>query len=255
MLRSLVSFFVLFSVKVVSRIFFRFDVEWVNEPPPDRWDRLRLVAILHHTSLYEPLLAGAAENRFLWQLARHGVLPVAAKTMRRKVGLFFRLIVNDVVVITRKKDHTWQSVLDKVDDRAVVCILPEGRMMRRTGLDSEGRPMTVRGGIAEILEVIPEGYMFLVYSGGLHHIQAPGELLPRPFKTIRIRLEIVDIRAYREELMAKAGQAGFKRAVIADLEHRRDTLCPTPYDIRELTRRALAARAAEEQGTEERSHS
>ncbi len=245
MLRSLVSFFVLLSVKYVSRLFFRFDVEWVETPPPDRWQRLRLVAILHHTSLYEPILAGAAEIRFIWALARHGVLPVAAKTMRRKVGLFFRLLVNDVVVVTRKKDHTWQAVLDRVDEKAVVCILPEGRMMRRTGLDSEGRPMTVRGGIADILRAIPEGYMFLVYSGGLHHIQAPGELLPRPFKTIRLRAEIVDIREYREHLIREHGEGSFKRAVIADLEHRRDTLCPTPYDIRELTERALAFRAQE----------
>jgi len=151
---------------------------------------------------------------------------VAAKTMRRKVGIFFRMIAHNVVVVTRKRDHTWQAVLDRIDHRAVVCILPEGRMMRPNGLDAQGRPMTVRGGIADVLQAVGEGYMLLVYSGGLHHIQAPGELLPRLFKTIDIALEIVDIRVYIDQLLAEAGPEGFKRAVIADLERRRDTCCP-----------------------------
>ena len=227
-MRSLVSFFVLLSVKCVSKVFFRFKVEWVGERPDDPWHDLRIVAVLHHTSLYEPILVGAAENAMIWRVARYGVLPVAAKTMRRTVGLFFRLLANRVVVVTRKKDRTWQQVLDAVegDSTALLLILPEGRMMRPNGLDANGQPMTVRGGIADIIRSVPGGRMLLVYSGGLHHIQAPGELLPRPFKTVRLRLELVDIAAYREELMARAGEDGFKRAVIKDMERRRDTHCP-----------------------------
>ncbi len=235
-MRSIVSFLVLLSVKYVSKIFFRFKVEWVGGRPEAPWADLRVLAVLHHTSLYEPILVGAAENSMLWRVARYGVLPVAAKTMRRTVGIFFRLLANQVVVVTRKKDHTWQQVLDAIEDNptALLLILPEGRMMRPSGLDSEGKPMTVRGGIADILRSIPGGYMLLVYSGGLHHIQAPGELLPRPFKTVRLRLELVDIAAYREELMARAGESGFKRAVIEDLEYRRDTYCPTDPPLHEL---------------------
>ena len=227
-MRSLISFFVLLSVKYLSKIFFRFKVEWVGERPENPWSDLRILAVLHHTSLYEPILVGAAENAMLWRVARYGVLPVAAKTMRRTVGLFFRLLANRVVVVTRKKDHTWQKVLDAVegDSTALLLILPEGRMMRPNGLDANGQPMTVRGGIADIIRSIPSGRMLLVYSGGLHHIQAPGELLPRPFKTVRLRLELVDIASYREELMAQAGEDGFKRAVIQDMERRRDTHCP-----------------------------
>jgi len=112
--------------------------------------------------------------------------------------------------------------------------------MRRNGLDSHGQPMTVRGGIADILDAITSGYMLLVYSGGLHHIQAPGELLPRPFRTIRVSLEIVDIAAYREDLLRRFGRDHFKRAVIADLEHRRDTLCPTCMPKAHKRRRGAA---------------
>lgn len=238
-MRSIVSFLVLLSVKYASKIFFRFKVEWVGGRPDNPWKDLRVLAVLHHTSLYEPILVGAAENALIWRVARYGVLPVAAKTMRRTVGLFFRLLANQVVVVTRKKDHTWKQVLDAVegDSTALMVILPEGRMMRSNGLDSEGRPMTVRGGIADILRSIPSGDMLLVYSGGLHHIQAPGELLPRLFKTVRLRLELVDIAAYREELMTRAGDEGFKRAVIADLEQRRDTHCPTDPPLHQLRTR------------------
>jgi hypothetical protein len=47
----------------------------------------------------------------------------------------------------------------------------------------------VRGGIADILEAIPSGRMLLAYSGGLHHVQAPGEHVPRPFRTLYLNLE------------------------------------------------------------------
>jgi len=225
-MRSFVTYLLLLSIKVVSKVFYRHRVRWIGEVPDDAWEKIRIVSVLNHTSLYEPLLVGAAPNPLLWKIARWGILPVAAKTMRRKVGLFFRLIAHRVVVVTRKKDATWQAVLDHIDDRAVVCILPEGRMMRPNGLDSQGQPMTVRGGIADILQSIGDGYMLLVYSGGLHHIQAPGQLLPRPFKRIDLSLEILDIAAYRERLAATTEPNAFKRAVIADLERRRDECCP-----------------------------
>jgi hypothetical protein len=118
-------------------------------------------------------------------------------------------------------------VLSHIDPDAMLALLPEGRMMRANGLDAAGQPMTVRGGIADILESIGSGRMLLAYSGGLHHVQVPGERFPRLFKTIRMRLEVADIAAYRAALLAAAGPRGFKRAVIADLERRRDLFCPT----------------------------
>jgi hypothetical protein len=110
----------------------------------------------------------------------------------------------------------------------MVLILPEGRMMRRNGLDANGQPMTVRGGIADILDALPSGRMLLAYSGGLHHVQAPGELLPRPFRRLWLHLEVVEIADYRAERQREAtSDAGFKRAVVGDLERRRDVHCPT----------------------------
>ena len=89
--------------------------------------------------------------------------------------------------------------------------------------------MTVRGGIADILEAIPSGPMLIAYSGGLHHVQAPGEHWPRLFRTIRMNLEWVDIETYRRERLAEAGsEAGFKRAVVDDLERRREAHRPKP---------------------------
>ena len=126
------------------------------------------------------IFAGLPPNRFLRRIARHGLVPVAKKTSRRPfVGGFFRMVAAHVVPISRKRDHTWRTVVEKVDDpKAMLLILPEGRMMRRNGLDHEGKPMTVRGGIADILSAIPQGTMLLAYSGGLHHVQVPGETLP-----------------------------------------------------------------------------
>jgi hypothetical protein len=191
-------------------------------------ENTRIVAILNHTSLYEPLIAGYASTGLLWRFARHGVLPVAEKTMNRPmIGLFFKFLVRHTVTVTRQRDATWEDVLNRIDDRALLVILPEGRMKRRTGLDSKGRPMTVRAGIADILEALPDGRMLMVYSGGLHHIQAPGERFPRPFKPILCRFEMIDIPEYKSALGATHPDLGFRGAVVADLTHRRDTLCPT----------------------------
>lgn len=229
-LRSYVVFLLLTAVKVAARLFYRIDMRWIGDPPPprrERWRHIRLVAVLNHTSLYEPLFAGGAPLSFLWRIARHGVLPIAQKTaVRPLVGQFYKLIAARVISITRLRDESWDKVLAHVDPDAMVALLPEGRMMRPGGLDAEGRPMTVRGGIADVLASLGQGRMLLAYSGGLHHVQAPGERLPRPWKTIHMRLEQVDIAAYRAALLEAAGPDGWKRAVIADLERRRDLYCP-----------------------------
>jgi len=225
--RSYIVFLILFAVKVFARIFYRIDVAWIGDPPADRWRHVRLAAILNHTSLYEALFTGACPNHFLWRLARHGVVPIAQKTTDRAlVGRFYGLVAARVVSITRERDETWSEVLRQIDPDAMVLILPEGRMKRATGLDSQGKPMTVRGGIADILETMGEGRMLLAYSGGLHHIQAPGDRFPRLFKPIRLRLEIVDMAGYRAARLEEAGAKGFRRAVTRDLERRRDLYCP-----------------------------
>ena len=107
----------------------------------------------------------------------------------------------------------------------MVIILPEGRMKRADGLDKKGNPMTVRGGIADILRAIPDGYMLVAYSGGLHHVQVPGQKFPNLFRTLRMRLEEIDIASYKEALGLGLDPAGFKHRVKRDLERRRDTYC------------------------------
>ncbi|HET9226141.1 MAG TPA: hypothetical protein VFR31_05710 [Thermoanaerobaculia bacterium] len=226
-MRAYLVFLILLGLKIVARIFYRVDLRWIGDPPPDRWKHHRVVALLNHTSLYEPLFLAGVPNSFLWRLARHGVVPIASKTADRAVvGKFFGLLAQNVISITRERDQTWAQVLQTIDPDAMVAILPEGRMKRANGLDSEGRPMTVRGGIADILESIGEGRMLIAYSGGLHHVQVPGEKNPRMFQKVRANLELLDIGTYRQQMMAVYGSKGFKKAVAEDLERRRDLHCP-----------------------------
>ena len=227
MIKSVLAFFVILKVNILSRLFFRLEKDWIGEEPDNYATDTRIVALLNHTSLYEPLVAGFAPINLLWKFARHGVLPVAEKTMKRRIGLFFSVLVRHVVVVTRQRDQTWDQVLNRIDSDAIVIILPEGRMKRADGLDAKGKPMTIRGGIADILDVLPDGRMLIVYMGGLHHIQVPGEVLPTPFKTIKVRMEMVDIADYKAEVAAEHPELNFTGAVIADLTRRRDMYCPT----------------------------
>jgi 1-acyl-sn-glycerol-3-phosphate acyltransferase len=225
LIKSIFTFMLLLVVHVWTRLHYRLRVGWITPEPRNYARGTRIIVILNHTSLYEPLLVGYAPAHLLWKFARHGVLPVAEKTMKRRIGTFFAMLVRHTVVVTRQRDHTWDNVLNKVDDKALVVILPEGRMKRANGLDSKGREMTVRGGIADILEVLEDGRMLIVYSGGLHHIQTPGEKLPRFFKTIRAKMEMLDIREYKRQAAEDFPDGDFRSSVIADLTRRRDEYC------------------------------
>ena len=249
-MRFFLSYGLLLAVKYVSRLAFRRESHFVGEVPTDRWEKIRIVAILNHTSLYEPIFASLVPNSFLRRIARVGTVPIADKTARRPiVGSFFRLVAGNVIPVTRKRDDTWRQVLQALEARnqagggsdSMAIILPEGRMMRADGLDSKGRPMTVRGGIADLLLAIPDGRMLLAYSGGLHHVQIPGERFPRLGKTIHMDFEVLEIAAYRERLLAQAGPRGFRAAVIEEMEHRRDTLCPVERTRRSEHGRRTAA--------------
>lgn len=225
-MRSYIVFLLLFSIKVAAKAFCRVRLEWLRETD-DPWAGLRVLALLNHTSLFEPVFLAIVPSRVLWQLATHGVVPVADKTAARPVlGRLFLLIAKHVVPVTREKDDTWEQVLRQVaDPEALLIILPEGRMMRRTGLDLQGNPMTIRGGIADILRAMPDGRLFIGYSGGLHHIQTPGERFPRPFRSAWLGAEVVDIEEYRVALGGSECAETFKGAVIEDLTRRRDAYC------------------------------
>lgn len=221
----------LLALKYLSKVFYRYDFDWVGDVPEDKWGGIRLVAFLNHTSLFEPVFLGGVPNRFIWRLAAHGVVPAADKTTGRPlVGMIFKFIAHRVIAVTRERDHTWFEVLNRIDPKSMVVIAPEGRMKRETGLDLHGNPMTVRGGIADILLAIGSGRFLIAYSGGLHHVQHPGRP-PRVFKTVRMRIEVVMIEDYIAEQMKNGGPDMFKKSVMRDLERRRDLYCPTEEKI------------------------
>ena len=222
--RSVAVFSLLVSLKYLSRIFYRHNMHFTGDTPPDPWANLRLVAFLNHTSLFEPVFLGGVPNRFIWRLAAHGVVPAADKTTGRPlVGMIFKFVAHHVIAITRERDHTWFQVLEKIDPNSMVIIAPEGRMKRANGLDSNGNPMTVRGGIADILLAIQHGRMLIATSRGLHHVQVPGGKTVGIFKKVEMQLQNVEISDYIAEQMAQGGAEGFKRAVREDLERRRDS--------------------------------
>lgn len=149
----------------------------------------------------------------------------SVKTLSR---CFYRF---DISWIGESRDRSWDSIrlvafLNHIHSDSMVIIMPEGRMMCRGGLDKNGKAMTVRGGIADLIQKISHGRILMAYSGGLHHVQAPGQWVPRLFKTIQMRLESVDIRQYRKSLLSRSGYKDFKTAVIKDFESRRDRFCP-----------------------------
>jgi steroid 5-alpha reductase family enzyme len=223
-LGNLLRFSILGSLKIFSQIFFRLEAHNVGNMPKTVWSDVRIAVLLNHTSLMEPIFAGVLPFRYLWRLAAHGIFPVADVTFKRPiVGRIFRFFAPKVIMLSRRRDKTWNHFLASIDHQDTMVFLPEGRMKRPNGLDKDGRPMTVRGGVVDIMLAAKSGTLVFCYSEGLHHIFAPGDHFPKLFRRAGIKFEAVDLADYLKQFESEADCRPF---VIADLEKRRDRHCP-----------------------------
>lgn len=228
MIPRILNFLALASIKLFARTFYRVENTWLNSNPgEDPWKGMRLIVFLNHTSLFEPLLLGAAPWRMLWQMAGRIIAPGADVTMNRPIaGKLLKYIAPKMIPISRERDETWTQFMDAIEPESVVIIAPEGRMMRENGLDKHGNPMSVRGGVADILELLETGEMVIVYSGGLHHVQKPGQGLPKLFKRIRLQCEKINISKYIARMKLNT-ESSFSKSVKHDLENRMKRNVPT----------------------------
>jgi hypothetical protein len=73
-----------------------------------------------------------------------------------------------------------------------------------------------------------EGKIIFIYSGGLHHVQIPGQRWPKLFKTLKVNFEITDILTYKSFFLKKS-ESDFlsKDEVVEDLEKRKKEHCPS----------------------------
>lgn len=224
MIGNYVRFLVLCTLKAVTMLFYKMRLRWINPEGGDFTD-VRLVVVLNHTSLFEPLFVCGLPWRFMWEIASRAVYPAADITMNRPlVGKLYKLTAPNVVSISRKRDDTWSDFLGKISQNSMVMIAPEGRMKRPNGLDKHGNKMTVRGGIAEIISQLKSGKMLIAYSGGLHHIHAPGDWFPKPFKTMHLAVEQIEITEFLQSFSAESHN--IKEEIAKSLELRRDQHCP-----------------------------
>jgi 1-acyl-sn-glycerol-3-phosphate acyltransferase len=215
MLVKLFAALVLYVIKFLTLIFYRVEAKWLTPPTSIRWDELKLIIALNHTSLFEFLFVAALPNPAIWKIVRRLVVPIADTTLARPfVGLFFKILVPQGISITRRRDDSWAQFIKSISPESLILIFPEGRMKRRDGLDKDARPMNIKGGVAEILDKLTEGQLLIGYSGGLHHVQAPGDRFFRIFKTIRVHFEVLDIAEYKKSLPP------YRKAVVQDLELR-----------------------------------
>lgn len=214
-----IRFILLLFLKVLSSIFYPCKAQWSPEKIHD-WQNIKLIIFLNHTSLFEVVFIQLASLKGLWAIADRFIAPGADITCERPVvGKILRTLVPGIIPISRKKDATWQHFLSLVDHEKITAILPEGRMKRRNGLDKNGLPMNVRSGFVDILQKLHHGKILFVYSGGLHHIQAPGEKYPKIFKKVKANIEIVDLLKYKQQFNT-ADPSEFKVQVVTDVDNR-----------------------------------
>jgi hypothetical protein len=225
-MQRLIGFFILAKVKIFSSLFYRGKFQWITAAPENPWSKAKLMVFLNHTSLFEPLFIQMLSFKFLWEMAGRLNVPGADVTLNRPiVGRFWKLMLPNIAAVTRKKDDSWNNYLQSIKPDSLIIIAPEGRMKRPNGLDRFGKPMTVRGGVADIIEVLDEGAMIVCLSGGLHHVQAPGQHFPRLFKTIHMNLAYFDLKEYKESFSGNHRERKIK--ITQDLQRRLENDCPS----------------------------
>ena len=134
-------------------------------------------------------------------------------------------MVPNIASVTRKKDSSWSSYLNSIRPESIVMIAPEGRMKRLNGLDKRGKPMTVQGGVADIIESMNDGGMVLCFSGGLHHIQSPGQHFPKLFRPISMNFAYFNLKEYKSSFSGSPREK--KLSMVQDLQRRLENDCPT----------------------------
>lgn len=223
----LIRFVLMCTLKLVCTVFYRYQLRWLSHEQFEHFKDVRLIVFLNHTSLLEPLFIGVAPLSVLWRLSGELIAPGADITLNDRpiVGRLYHSLLPGLVPITRKKDESWHHFMSLVSKDTLVAILPEGRMKRSTGLDKHGNAMTVRGGVADILQIKQHGKVLFVYSGGLHHVHAPGDKWPKIFKTLKANAEIMDIQTYKDSLSVQPDE-DFREAVVADMQRRLETHIP-----------------------------
>lgn len=232
MLGTIFRFILLLFIKVMVRIFYHFEIQWINEKPSSYKDQ-KVFLLLNHTSLFEPLYIGAFPIPLLWEISKRFAYPIAKKTLDRPVaGFTFRLLSPITLPLTKNRDKAWRNFMRVISSgKYMIGFAPEGRMRRANGLDKDGKPMTMLGGVVDILDHTKSGNVLFLYSGGLHHIQIPGEGAPKLFKKIHLALESKPIEQYIAEVKEKYGD-DLRRGIPLELEYRRDTFCPRANDER-----------------------
>jgi 1-acyl-sn-glycerol-3-phosphate acyltransferase len=226
-MRHFLGFLLLALVKSISWIFYRCRYKFLDTTEQNVWrEDIRLIVFLNHTSLYEPIFMQILPYSYLWHLSAHGNVPAADVTLKRPiVGLFWKLMIPNIVPVTRKSDSSWQHYVNSIKHDDVVMIAPEGRMKRPNGLDKFGKKMTVRGGVADIIMSMDDGKMLLCLSGGLHHVQAPGQHVPNIFKNIEMNISYIDIKKYKSQFSEDFRE--LKLAIVQDLQKRLESDCPS----------------------------
>lgn len=224
-MRRIFAYLILASVKIFSTLFYRAHYRWLTPKGNNPWKNIKIMIFLNHTSLFEPLFSQILPFSYLWYLAKHFNIPGADITLERPiVGRFWKLMIPNISSITRKRDESWENYLNSIKEDDIIMIAPEGRMKRADGLDKYGRPMTVRGGIADIVDRINDGKILVCLSGGLHHVQSPGQKIPKLFKDIHMNLSLIDIKDYKANLPKNSREC--KIAIVNDLQKRLENDCP-----------------------------
>ena len=215
-------FSILLFLKFFCFVFFFTKVNYKNTKNIP-WEKINLILFLNHTSLFEFIFITIVPIKYLWRMSEKLIFPVADISYDKFLfGNFIKKLGPYPIRISRKRDKSWSYFLRKLTNDKILIFPAEGRMRRKTGLDKDGKPLTVRSGVCDILKKYESCPFLIMYSHGIHHVYAPEDKLPKLFKRISITIEMLSVSDYCKKFTKDSVLN--KKALRSDLDRKRDEI-------------------------------
>ncbi len=81
-------FLVLASLKTLGHLFYTFSISYDKQHTID-WRKIKLIAFINHTSLFDLLLVCVFPYSFLWEAAERTMTPIAEKPSKGPLSVLF----------------------------------------------------------------------------------------------------------------------------------------------------------------------
>lgn len=190
---------IIFFSWILVKILYRCSWTWIGKNSDRGFQDMKALFLMNHTSYADHMIFVLVPINVIYKMFWNARIAVAQHQVKNFKGLL-QYLENNIVPLSRQRDDSWNNYLSNANAKSIFVMYPEGTRMSPEGLDKNGKKVRVKGGVADILELLPDGDIVILYLDGFYEILGAGMKFPKLFKKVRVTAEVVDIAALKHEL-------------------------------------------------------